>query len=55
MPAPGEGAFQAQRPEMLGVIAGQQEDLLSKEGKSEAGWGGQRPGHGVSTLAMGLS
>lgn len=52
MPAPGEGAFQAQRPEML---AGQQEDLLSKKGKSEAGWGVQRPGHGVSTLAMGLS
>ena len=40
---------------MLGVIAGQQEDFHSKRGKSEAGWGGQRPGHGLSTLAMGLS
>ena len=41
MPTPGEGTFQAQRPEILGVIAGQQEDLLSKRGKSEAGWMGR--------------
>ena len=40
---------------MLGAIAGQREDFHSKRGKSEAGWGGQRPGHGLSTLAVGLS